>query len=148
MGYLLEKRRMIFSFTDLVISGTLLLNALTLVASKSSNIEHLESELELNMNSNREGLAARSLDTLPLLATSPASSSSTTSSESGDGAHVSSSDVLSLSHMVRIYYSIFGHNSAIMLQIRRVMVTIRLYSCIIAVWNILFMLLMLFVFRN
>ena len=50
--------------------------------------------------------------------------------------------------MVRIYYSIFGHNSAIMLQIRRVMVTIRLYSCIIAVWNILFMLLMLFVFRN
>ena len=52
-----------------------------------------------------------------------------------------------LDHLSKIYYSIFGHNSAIMLQFRRWMVTIRLYSCIIAVWNIFFMLLMVFVFR-
>ena len=136
---------MIFSFTDLVISGTLLLNALTLVASKSSNIEHLDNELELNMNNNRENFVGKNQDTLPLMALSSASST-TSSSESGDMANSRSSDALS--HMVRIYYSIFGHNSAIMLQIRRIMVTIRIHSCIIAVWNILFMLLMLFVFRN
>ncbi len=141
---------MIFSFTDLVISGTLLLNALTLVSSKSSeSIEHLDSELELNMtmSSNRDSSRSmRDQEAVPLMSPSAVS---TTSSDSGEALAASTSpNAQGLSHLVRLYYSIFGRNSAIMLQIRRVMVTIRLYSCIIAVWNILFMMLMIFVFRS
>ena len=41
-GLALEENAMIFSITDIVISGTLFLNALALVASKSSNADTLE----------------------------------------------------------------------------------------------------------
>jgi hypothetical protein len=140
---------MIFSFTDLVISGTLLLNALTLVSSKSSeSIEHLDSELELGMNSNRDSSGMKHHEVLPLMSPSASSTTSSESGEVGTSSAAASPNAQGLTHLVRLYYSIFGRNSAIMLQIRRVMVSIRLYSCIIAVWNILFMMLMVFVFRN
>jgi hypothetical protein len=117
---------MIFSITDIVISGTLFLNALALVATKSSNADTLE---ELTSKFSERDAEERE---------------DSHSTEMMDD-RIDSIGVLD--HLSKIYYSIFGHNSAIMLQFRRWMVTIRLYSCIIAVWNIFFMLLMVFVFR-
>ena len=117
---------MIFSITDIVISGTLFLNALALVSSKSSNAVALEEltskfserDAEERVDTRNAGIAGDSMDSIS-----------------------------TLEHLSKLYYFIFGHNSAIMLQFRRWMVTIRIYSCIIAVWNIFFMLLMVFVFR-
>ena len=125
-GLALEENAMIFSITDIVISGTLFLNALALVVSKSSNADTLE---ELTSKYSERDAEERD------------ERRSETADDRID------SNINTLEHLSRLYYSIFGHNSAIMLQFRRWMVTIRLYSCIIAVWNIFFMLLMVFVFR-
>ena len=118
--------KMIFSITDIVISGTLFLNALALVSSKRSNADALEEltskfserDAEERVERRNAEMAGDRLDSMN-----------------------------TLEYLSKLYYFIFGHNSAIMLQFRRWMVTIRLYSCIIAVWNIFFMLLMVFVFR-
>jgi hypothetical protein len=146
---------MIFSLTDIVISGTLFLNALTLVSSKSSNIEQLETELELNMISRESasslggmGTSPRNMEEDKLL--SPSSGDiggEDEEQQEGGYGHGQGERQTTFSQMYNVYISIFGHNSAIMLQIRRIMVTIRLNSFIIALWDILFILLMLFVFR-
>ncbi len=125
-GLVLKENEMIFSITDIIISGTLFLNALALVASKSSNADTLE---ELTSKYSERDAEERD---------------ERRSEETADD-HIDSNSY-TLEHLSRLFYSIFGHNSAIMLQFRRWMVTIRLYSCIIAAWNIFFMLLMVFVF--
>jgi hypothetical protein len=146
---------MIFSLTDIVISGTLLLNALTLVSSKSSNIEQLETELELNMISRESASSLGGIGTSPknmeedrlLSPSSGDGGGEDEEQQEGGHGHGQGERPTTFSQMYNVYISIFGHNSAIMLQIRRIMVIIRLNSFIIALWDILFILLMLFVFR-
>jgi hypothetical protein len=126
----------IFSVSDIIITATLVVNALALISSKLPRLHHLqipsgghEDEKKLHNNFPFGTSLAEQLMSL------------SQSDQQKDSVHhdVESGGTESLSD-----YS----GASVMVRVRMLVFGIRKFSCVIVIWNFLFFILMVFVFGS